>query len=186
MVASITLLEAEPDYIEIILCGAAMFFKLNRYVFHFCAVVFFAVFSFSAAYAEISNDVLLEKINSVGQTQTMILDQIRILREDMNKRFEQVDKRFEQVDKRFEQVDKRFEQVDKRFEFVQNLLVALLVILVGTTIYSVLGKTREKKIDDSTKIKDVIEREERLEKIINEIVNKDEELKRRLQTFGLL
>jgi len=35
---------------------------------------------------------------------------------EMDKRFDQIDKRFEQVDKRFEQVDKRFEQVDKRFE----------------------------------------------------------------------
>ncbi len=37
-----------------------------------------------------------------------------------NKRFEQVDKRFEQVDKRFEQVDKRFEQIDKRLEQVDQ------------------------------------------------------------------
>jgi archaellum component FlaC len=43
-------------------------------------------------------------------------DQIDKRFDQMDKRFEQVDKRFEQVDKRFEQVDKRFEQVDKRFE----------------------------------------------------------------------
>ena len=36
----------------------------------------------------------------------------------MEKQFGRVDKRFEQVDKRFEQVDKRFEQVDKQFEQV--------------------------------------------------------------------
>ena len=52
----------------------------------------------------------------------------RILREEMNKRFEQMqknmDKRFEQVDKRFEQMqenmNKRFEQVDRRFEQMQE------------------------------------------------------------------
>ena len=92
-------------------------------------------------YAEISNDALLEKINSLNQTQTLILDQIRILREDMNK---------------------RFEQVDKRFEFVQNLLVALLVILVGTTIYSVLNKGKEKKTDEIARINEFIKREEKL------------------------
>ncbi|ODS33240.1 MAG: hypothetical protein SCARUB_01631 [Candidatus Scalindua rubra] len=147
--------------------------NLKSYVFHFYAVGFFVIFPLMPLYAELSNEVLLEKINSLQQTQTMILEQIRILREDMNKRFEQV--------------DERFEQVDKRFEFIQNLLVALIVILVGTTIYSVLGKTKEKKIDDdSRKIRDVIEREERLEKIINEIVNKDDELKKRLQISGLL
>jgi len=42
------------------------------------------------------------------------------LREDMNQRFEQVDQRFEQVDQRFEQVDQRFEQVDQRFEQVDQ------------------------------------------------------------------
>ncbi|MGI9213128.1 MAG: hypothetical protein ACR2HF_11715 [Methylococcaceae bacterium] len=47
---------------------------------------------------------------------------LRVLREDMDRRFEQVDRRFEQVDRRFEQVDKRFEQVDKRFEQVDKRL----------------------------------------------------------------
>ncbi len=36
--------------------------------------------------------------------------------EQVDKRLEQFDKRLDQFDKRFEQVDKRFEQVDKRFE----------------------------------------------------------------------
>ena len=149
--------------------------------------------SFTPVYAEISNDVLLEKISSLGQSQEIILDQIRILREDMNKRFEQVDKRFEQVDRRFEQVDKRFEQVDKHFEqvdrrleFLQNLLVALLVILLGTTIYSILGRHKERRADDTLKIHEVIEREERLEKIVREMANKDDDLKKRLRTAGLL
>ena len=67
--------------------------------------------------------------------------EIRNLRADMEKRFDQVDRRFDQVDrqfgqvdrqfggmekqfgrvdKRFEQVDKQFEQVDKRFEQVEH------------------------------------------------------------------
>ncbi len=56
-----------------------------------------------------------------------LLDEVKQLREDtnrrfeamleeMNQRFEQVDRRFEQVDHRFEQVDHRFEQVDQRFD----------------------------------------------------------------------
>lgn len=118
-----------------------------------CSNIFF-ILSHATAYAEVSNDVLLEKINSLHQSQTIILDQIRILREDM-------DKRFEQVDKRFEQVDRRFEQVDKRFEFLQNLLVALLIILVGTTIYSVLGKSKERKLVDGVNINEFIGREEK-------------------------
>jgi len=78
-----------------------------------------------------------------------LLDEVKLLREDMNRRFElmeqkfelmeqkfeaqhqeteqrfdalykEMNHRFEQVDKRFEQVDKRFEQVDKRFEQVDK------------------------------------------------------------------
>ncbi|OQX75621.1 MAG: hypothetical protein B6D61_10055 [Bacteroidetes bacterium 4484_249] len=43
-------------------------------------------------------------------------EDIKMVIEMMDKRFEAVDKRFEAVDKRFEAVDKRFETVDKRFE----------------------------------------------------------------------
>jgi len=63
-----------------------------------------------------------------------ILREIKTLREDMNRRFEQVDKRFEQIDKRFEQIDKRFEQVDKRFEQLMwfiGLGIPLTMAIVG-------------------------------------------------------
>jgi hypothetical protein len=67
-----------------------------------------------------------------------ILREIKNLRDDMNKRFEQVDKRFEQVDKRFEsmqsQMDKRFEQVDKRFDqllWFIGLWIPLSMAVVG-------------------------------------------------------
>jgi tetrahydromethanopterin S-methyltransferase subunit G len=51
--------------------------------------------------------------------------------EQIDQRFEQMDKRFEQVDKRFEQVDKRFEQVDKRFEMVFTWLASLMCTIIG-------------------------------------------------------
>ena len=57
-----------------------------------------------------------------------------VLRQDMDKRFEQVDKRFEQVDKRFEQIDKRFEQLTARIDhfmvwsFATTLTVGGIVI----------------------------------------------------------
>ena len=57
-----------------------------------------------------------------------ILDEMRISREESNKRFEEMrqesNKRFEQSDKRFEEMrqesNKRFEQMDKRFEIMQE------------------------------------------------------------------
>jgi archaellum component FlaC len=59
--------------------------------------------------------------------------------EQMEKRFDQVDKRFEQVDKRFEQVDKRFEQVDKRFESVLSWLVGLSCTIIGSLVAGIIA-----------------------------------------------
>jgi hypothetical protein len=51
-----------------------------------------------------------------------LLDEMRALREDTNRRFEELrqdmNRRFEAVDRRFEAVDRRFEAVDRRFEAV--------------------------------------------------------------------
>jgi len=82
--------------------------------------------------------------------------EMKALREDMDKRFEQmqveavkrfeqVDKRFEQVDKRFEQmqvetakrfeqVDKRFEQVDKRFDQLTSRMDHFMIWSFATTL----------------------------------------------------
>jgi uncharacterized protein (DUF1800 family) len=54
--------------------------------------------------------------------------------EQVDRRFEQVDKRFEQVDKRFEQVDKRFEQADKRFEQLTSRIDHFMIWSFATTI----------------------------------------------------
>ena len=55
----------------------------------------------------------------------VILDELRELRAEIDRSFEQVNRRFEQVDRRFEQVDRRFEQVDRRFEQVEGATNAL-------------------------------------------------------------
>ncbi len=58
-----------------------------------------------------------------------ILEEIRISREETNKRFEAMDKRFEAMDKRFEAMDKRFEaiqeQMDKRFDAMDKRFEAM-------------------------------------------------------------
>jgi len=94
-----------------------------------------------------------------------ILNEIKQLRIDMNKRFEQVDKRFEQVDKRFEamqnnmdkrfdQVDKRFEQVDKRFETVFNILYILMGLIFASPFIAIY--LRDKKELEDRKNFDII------------------------------
>lgn len=62
-------------------------------------------------------------------------EDIRMLVEQMDKRFEQAERRFEQIDKRFEQVERRFEQIDKRFEFIQMLLIALFTASIGMPLW---------------------------------------------------
>jgi hypothetical protein len=90
-----------------------------------------------------------------------ILREIRLLREDMNKRFEQV--------------DKRFEQVDKRFEFIQTILVALIAMAIGSPIaleyFARKRAARDEKIAEDTRkiifaLREVAEKDPRLDKAL--------------------
>ncbi|MCS6926574.1 MAG: DUF3782 domain-containing protein [Candidatus Binatia bacterium] len=45
-----------------------------------------------------------------------VLEELRALREEGNRRFEVMERRFEAMDRRFEAVDRRFEAMDRRFE----------------------------------------------------------------------
>jgi archaellum component FlaC len=70
-----------------------------------------------------------EQIDKRFEEMDKRFDQIDLRFEQVDKRFEQVDKRFEQVDKRFEAFDKRFEAFDFRFDSVQrNMLIGLITI----------------------------------------------------------
>ena len=60
---------------------------------------------------EMNTLILYGLNNHYHDMEEKILVEIKSMRCDMDKRFEQVDKRFEQVDKRFEQLDKRFERI---------------------------------------------------------------------------
>ncbi len=69
-----------------------------------------------------------------------ILLEIKTLREDTNRRFEDMqssmDRRFEAMDKRFEDMqssmDRRFEAVDKRFAMLQWFIgVGFLIIIIS-------------------------------------------------------
>jgi hypothetical protein len=59
---------------------------------------------------------------------------LRELRVEMRKGFEQVDKRFEQVDKQFDQVDKRFDHLEKRFGRLELWLGSLCCTIIGSLI----------------------------------------------------
>ncbi len=97
----------------------------------------------------------------------LILEQIRQLREDMNKRFEQV--------------DKRFEQIEKRIEFLQTLLLALLAVVIGGTGYNIWQGMKIPKNLDA-----YIEKVQRLEIAVREIASKDPQTMEHLKRLGLL
>lgn len=48
-----------------------------------------------------------------------------LLKEYMDKRFDDVDRRFDGVDKRFDSVDRRFDSVDERFNSVDGRITRL-------------------------------------------------------------
>ncbi len=51
---------------------------------------------------------------------TRVLDEIRLLREDNDRRFEEVFRRFEAIDRRFEAVDRRFDRLEMAFQDVRR------------------------------------------------------------------
>jgi DNA anti-recombination protein RmuC len=121
-------------------------------------------------------------------------------KESVDKRFEQIDKRFEQidkrfaefqssVDKRFEQVDKRFEQVDKRFEQIMTfmwILASMFGGLVATTIGFAVWDRRTALAPALRRSRELEEREERIERALREMAQKDPNVAEALRHVGLL
>jgi hypothetical protein len=63
---------------------------------------------------------------------------LRELRVEMRKGFEQVDQRFDQVDKRFEQVDKRFDRLEDSFGRLEIWFGTLCCTIIGGLIAGLL------------------------------------------------
>jgi len=80
-----------------------------------------------------------------------ILEELKKLREDFNKRFELSEKRLEVIERRFEIVEKRFEEINKRFEAIEKSLedltrvVGELKVAVGS-LGRMFGRDLEKTI----------------------------------------
>ena len=85
----------------------------------------FFLFTINAYSKTVSNEVILEKISHVIETQKLII----------------------------EQMDKRFEQVDKRFEFIQYLLGVLLAAVIGMPfVTSRIERSKREDIDQFSKL----------------------------------
>jgi len=86
--------------------------------------------------------MLKAQTNHFAHLDVDLRNEMILLREDMDKRFEQAKldtaKQFEQVEKRFEQVDKRFEQMQiettKRFEQLTSRIDHFMIWSFATTV----------------------------------------------------
>jgi len=118
-----------------------------------------------------------------------ILNEIKQLRIDMNKRFETVqhnmDKRFEQVDKRFEtmqyNMDKRFEQADKKFDTVFTILYILMGLVFASPFIALYlrGKREAEDRKNFDTIKGILF-------TLRELAQDDEKIARSLRAANLL
>ena len=123
----------------------------------------------SVAFATISNEQILRKLNKIEHNQ-------ELLKQEMRLRFEAIDKRFEMMNenfnKRFEAIDKRFENVDKRFEMLTNLMSALIAGIFGLIGFMMWDR---RTIVDKSKVecaKEVIQSEEFNKKADKEYIDR--------------
>ncbi len=93
------------------------------------------------------------------------------------------------VDKRFEQVDKRFERVDKRFDQMMGFMGILASVfggLVAVTIGFAVWDRRTALAPAIRKSRELEEREERIERALRELAQKDPNVAEALKHAGLL
>jgi len=102
-------------------------------------------------------------------------------KDDIKMLLEQMDKRFEQIDKRFEQVDKRFEQVDKRLDFMQNILYALMGLIFASPFVAIY--LRDKKESEEKKNFDTLKA---TLFVLREMAQDDEKMEKRMKAAGIL
>ena len=106
-----------------------------------------------------------------------ILAEIKQLRIDMNKRFEQVDKRFESMQSG---MDKRFEQVDKRLDFMQNILFALMGLIFASPFIAIYLRDKREEKD-----RILLDQVRGLMVALRELAQDDPKVRRSLDVAGL-
>ena len=75
--------------------------------------------------------VLKAQTNHFAHLDIELREEMKGLREDLDKRFDLIR---EEMNKRFEQVDKRFEQFDKRFETLTTRIDRFMIWSFATTL----------------------------------------------------
>ena len=84
------------------------------------------------------------------------------------------------LDKRFELIDKRFESIDKRFEFIQNLIIALIAIVIASP-FAVEYMARRR----TDKEREAIDKVSKVVTVLRELSEKDPKIARAMHIAGL-
>ena len=114
----------------------------------------------SVAFATISNEQILRKLNKIEHNQELLKQEMRL---------------------RFEAIDKRFENVDKRFEMLTNLMSALIAGIFGLIGFMMWDR---RTIVDKSKVecaKEVIQSEEFNKKADKEYIDRHNKVYNDLQ-----
>ncbi len=77
---------------------------------------------------------------TLGDRDRILIVEMKLdaMQKQMDLRFEAMDKRLDGMDKRLDAMDKRLDGMDRRFDFLQNLLWAIIGLLValGTGVFA--------------------------------------------------
>ena len=114
---------------------------------------------------------------------------LKEFKDAVTQRIESVDKRIESVDKRIESVDKRIDHVDKRMERLETVMMGgfglLFTSMIGLVGF-VLWDRRSALAPAVRGTREIADREERLERALKEVAQRDPNVAEALRRVGLL
>ena len=92
-------------------------------------------------------DLLQVQIDESRRNQEQIKEQLRDLKRDTDKRFEQIDKRFEQVDHRFQRLEDKIDnlieridvKIDRGLKENRNMTTRLFTFALSFSLVAVIG-----------------------------------------------
>ncbi len=102
-------------------------------------------------------------------------------KDDIKIILEQMDKKFEQVDKRFEQIERRLDVIEKRQDFMQNILYLLLGLVIASPFLA--EYIRAKRDSEKHKLFDTIRG---ILFALREQAQTDEKLAKSLKAAGIM
>jgi prefoldin subunit 5 len=107
----------------------------------------------------------------------------------VNQRIDGLDKRIDGLDKRIDGLDKRIDGLDKRIDGLQGLMYIVIGAVIAQTI-GIVGFTlwdrRSALAPAIRKNKELEERENKIERVLKEVAQKDPNVAEALKHVGLL